>query len=144
MEGDAVSGGLPDLLVNIDVPDLDRATDFYMALLGVRVGRRFAGAAVELVGAAAPIYLLANAADTAAGGTTGERRRYTRHWTPVHLDFAVADLDQAIAQALAAGATLDGPARTRPWGRIAVLADPFGNGFCLIQFLGRGYDEVAT
>jgi len=24
-----------------------------------------------------------------------------------------------------------------------LLADPFGNGFCLIQFTGRGYDEIA-
>jgi hypothetical protein len=24
------------------------------------------------------------------------------------------------------------------------LADPFGHGFCLIEFTGRGYDEVAT
>jgi hypothetical protein len=24
-----------------------------------------------------------------------------------------------------------------------VLADPFGHGLCLIQFLGRGYDEIA-
>jgi len=23
-----------------------------------------------------------------------------------------------------------------------VLADPFGHGLCLIQFLGRGYDEI--
>jgi predicted enzyme related to lactoylglutathione lyase len=34
--------------------------------------------------------------------------------------------------------------RTHVWGRIAVLSDPFGNGFCLIQFLNRGYDEIAT
>lgn len=26
---------------------------------------------------------------------------------------------------------------------IALLADPFGHGFGLVQFLGRGYDEVA-
>jgi hypothetical protein len=42
------------------------------------------------------------------------------------------------------GATLDAPAATHAWGRIARLADPFGNGFCLLQFLGRGYDEVAS
>ena len=23
------------------------------------------------------------------------------------------------------------------------MADPFGHGFCFIQFLGRGYDEIA-
>jgi lactoylglutathione lyase len=24
------------------------------------------------------------------------------------------------------------------------LADPFGHGLCLIEFRGRGYDEIAT
>jgi hypothetical protein len=23
------------------------------------------------------------------------------------------------------------------------MADPFGRGFCYVQFLGRGYDEIA-
>ena len=55
----------------------------------------------------------------------------------------VEDLDPALAQALAAGATLDSEPRSHAWGRIAVLADPFGNGFCLLQFLNRGYDESA-
>jgi len=134
----------PGILVNIDVDDLERAVAFYTALLDVRVGRRFGEDGVELVGGAVPIYLLVEAAGTAASPTTGERRRYTRHWTPVHLDFVVRDVDQAVAAALAAGATLDDPATTHGWGRIAHLADPFGNGFCVIQFLGRGYHEIAT
>jgi hypothetical protein len=29
------------------------------------------------------------------------------------------------------------------YGRLALLADPFGNGFCLLEFSGRGYDEIA-
>jgi hypothetical protein len=24
------------------------------------------------------------------------------------------------------------------------MADPFGHGFCLIEFRGRGYDEIAA
>jgi hypothetical protein len=28
-------------------------------------------------------------------------------------------------------------------GRIVTVADPFGNGLCLLQFLNRGYDEIA-
>ena len=32
----------------------------------------------------------------------------------------------------------------RRTGKIAHLADPFGHGVCLVQFLGRGYDEIAT
>ncbi|HEY6986285.1 MAG TPA: VOC family protein, partial [Rhodanobacteraceae bacterium] len=38
----------------------------------------------------------------------------------------------------------EGEVRTARWGRIATLADPFGHGFCLIEFLNRGYDEIAT
>ena len=52
-------------------------------------------------------------------------------------------LDAAAARAVRAGARLEGEVRTHRWGRIAHLADPFGHGVCLIQFLNRGYDEVA-
>ena len=132
-----------DILINIDVDDLDRATAFYTALLGLEVGRRFGTGGVELIGGAAPLYLLVKPAGTSVSTASEERRRYGRHWTPVHLDFVVADVDRAVAAAVAAGATLDEPAATHAWGRIAHLADPFGNGFCLIEFRGRGYDEIA-
>ena len=134
----------PAILINIDVDDLDRAVAFYMSLLQLKVGRRFGAFGVELVGGSAPLYLLVKAAGTAASPASSERRRYDRHWTPVHLDFAVADLDRAVADALAAGATQDEIPETHRWGKIAHMADPFGHGFCLIEFLGRGYDEVAT
>jgi predicted enzyme related to lactoylglutathione lyase len=44
----------------------------------------------------------------------------------------------------AAGAQLEGDIQTHKWGRIANMADPFGNGFCLIEFIGRGYGEIAS
>lgn len=131
------------LLVNLDVDDLDRAVRFYVAALGLRVGRRFDGA-VELLGAEAPIYLLLVAAGTAPFDGARVERRYERHWTPLHLDFAVDDLDSAVRQAQSAGAKLEKASSDRKWGRFAVLSDPFGHGFCLLQFLGRGYDEIAT
>jgi predicted enzyme related to lactoylglutathione lyase len=137
-----MSSPLP-LLANIDVDDLERAEAFYVAALGLRVGRRFGGDVVELLGASSPLYLLRKAADSMAGDATAQRRDYRRHWTPVHLDFVVADLDAALRQALDAGAVLEGRTRTANWGRIATLADPFGHGFCLLEFLGRGYDEIA-
>ena len=130
------------LLVNIDVEDLERATQFYCAALGLRVGRRFEGW-TELVGAAAPIYLLPKATGTAASPKSSETRHYRRHWTPVHLDFVVTDLNASLARAMEAGATLESEIETHAYGRIAMLADPFGNGFCLLQFTGRGYDEIA-
>ena len=134
----------PAILVNIDVDDLDRAVAFYTALLQVRVGRRFGELGVELLGGSVPIYLLVKAAGTPASPASGDRRRYDRHWTPVHLDFAVPNLEQAVGVALAAGATQDAAPATHRWGKIAHMADPLGHGFCLIEFTGRGYDEVAT
>jgi predicted enzyme related to lactoylglutathione lyase len=132
------------LLVNIDVDDLEGATRFYAAAFGLRVSRRFGGDAVEMLGGSAPLYLLAKAAGTKASTGAAEVRRYERHWTPVHLDFVVEDIEPAVQRAVDAGARLERAIATHEWGRIAVLADPFGHGFCLIQFLGRGYDEIAT
>ena len=54
------------------------------------------------------------------------------------------NLSAALARARSAGASLEGEVSTYKWGHIAVMADPFGHGFCLIEFLGRGYDEIAS
>jgi len=67
-----------------------------------------------------------------------------RHWTPVHLDVVVKDIDAAVQRALHAGATLEQEVRSSHWGKLALMADSFGHGFCLVQFVGRGYDEIAT
>lgn len=131
-------------LINIDVDDLERAVAFYTAAFGLRVGRKLGPSIVELLGAGSPIYLIEKATGSAAGPATEERRRYARHWTPVHLDFVVADLDAAVKAATAAGAILEVPAATHAWGKIAHMADRFGHGVCLVEFLGRGYDEIAT
>ena len=133
-----------DLLVNIDVDDLARAERFYCEALGLSRGRRLGPDGLELLGGSSPLYLLAKPAGSLAAPTTAETRRYRRHWTPVHLDFAVPDLDTALERAIAAGGVLEGSVRTHGWGRIAQLADPFGHGFCLIQFSAAGYDAIAT
>lgn len=132
-----------EMYVNLDVDDLERGDRFYREVLGLRVGRRFGASGVELLGASAPIYLLVKAAGTPAAPTTAQRRDYGRHWTPVHLDFVVEDVEVASARAVAAGARLDQPISDHKWGRLAVLADPFGHGFCFVQPVGRGYDEIA-
>jgi len=43
-----VSDDMPKILVNIDVPELDAAVEFYGRAFGFTVGRRFGRAAVEL------------------------------------------------------------------------------------------------
>lgn len=130
-------------LVNIDVDDLDKAINFYASAFGLKVGRRFGAVAVEMLGSSTPIYLLVKSAGTAAANSTSQRRTYERHWTPVHLDFVVTDLESAVRNAVSAGARLEQPVTTHKWGKLALMADPFGHGFCFIEFLGRGYDEIA-
>lgn len=131
------------LLVNIDVDDLERAVAFYTTALDLRVERRlFDGAVAELVGASARIHLLTKAAGTSPSAGVSSIRDYRRHWTPVHLDFEVDDASAAVTRAVAAGAKLEGEIRSFDWGRIAVMSGPFGHGFCLIQFSGRGYDAA--
>lgn len=131
------------LLANIDVDDLEKAVAFYRDGLGLKAGRRFGAHGAEMLGASSPLYLLNKAAGSLAYANASQQRGYNRHWTPVHLDFAVDDLDAAVQRAVAAGATLENAVREYRWGRIAGLADPFGHGFCLLQFLNRGYDEIA-
>lgn len=132
------------ILVNIDVPDLEAAIDFYGRAFGLTLHRRLGPGAAEMLGASAPIYLLQKAAGTPAAGAVRQPRDYARHWTPVHLDVVVDDVDDAVAQAVAAGARLEDPAASHDWGRIAHLSDPFGHGICIMQFLGRGYDALAA
>lgn len=130
-----------DLLVNIDVPDLERATAFYTEAFGLAVTRRLGAGAAELTGWPVRLYLLKQPEGSRGAGD--DSRRYERHWTPVHLDVVVNDVEAALSRAVAAGARTETDIRTAPYGRIVTLADPFGHGFCLIEFTGRGYDEIA-
>jgi predicted enzyme related to lactoylglutathione lyase len=130
-----------DLLVNIDVPDLARGVAFYSRAFGLTVTRRLGAEVVELSGLPVRLYLLQKPEGSIGAGK--DPRRYDRHWTPVHLDVVVDDITVAVMRAFDAGAKIETPIRVHAWGKIAVLSDPFGSGFCLIQFLGRGYDEIA-
>ncbi|MDY7226833.1 VOC family protein [Hyalangium rubrum] len=133
---------MPELRVCIDVDDLDKAITFYTQALGLKVGRRFGNDVAELLGAQVPIDLLAKPGGTPARPGGPPVRDYARHWTPIHLDFVVTGLDEAVQRAQAMGASLEKGIQEQKWGRIALLADPFGHGFCLLEFKGRGYDEL--
>ena len=132
-----------NLLVNLDVDDLEQAIRFYSFAFGLKVGRRFGAFGVEMLGSSAPIYLLVKSLGTPASDTISQHRSYERHWTPVHLDFVVEEIEPAVQKATSAGARLEKPVATHKWGKLALMADPFGHGFCFVQFLGRGYDEIA-
>lgn len=130
------------LLINIDVPDLPAAEALYTQAFGLTAARRFGEGGVELLGAQAPIYVLRNPAGSIAAADA--RRDYTHHWTPVHLDVVVDHLEPALERAVQAGLVQETDIRDANWGRIVRLADPWGHGWCLLQFVNRGYDEIAT
>ena len=129
-------------LINIDVPDLAAAEAFYRQAFGLRRGRRLGSEVLEMLGGTAPLYLLQKAPGSI--GAAGDARDYQRHWMPMHVDVVVDELEPALERALAAGAIKEGLIREANWGRIVQLADPFGHGWCLVQFLGRGYDELIS
>lgn len=130
-----------NVLINIDVPDLENGITFYQQAFGLSVRRRLGAQIVELSGWPAPVFLLEKEAGSIGAGDS--RRRYERHWTPVHLDIVVDNIDAALSRAIDAGAVMEQEVQAAVWGKIASLADPFGHGLCVIEFLNRGYDEIA-
>ena len=123
-----------DLEITIDVDDLDRAVEFYCRGLGLALVERTPHwARVELGGQTFWLCPLA------AGPHGPITRDYRRHWTPVHLDFIVEDLDGAVERALAAGGRLDREIQRNepePIGcrsDVANLSDPAGNGVDLLE-----------
>lgn len=127
------------LLVNVDVSDLETAIRFYESGIGLHLERRlFDGTVAEMGGSSSLVYLLEKPRGSSPSPATAQLRDYRRHWTPVHLDFVVADLESAVDRARGAGASVEGGVGTFSWGRLATMSDPFGNGFCLVQWTG-GY-----
>lgn len=132
-----------NILVNIDVPDLALAEKFYVQAFELKVGRRLGEGFVELLGLEAPNYLLETKEGSKPFPGAQSPRSYERHWSPVHFDLVVRSLEQATKRALEAGAKIESGPRQTPYGKISTFSDPFGHGFCLIEFEGRGYDEIA-
>jgi len=126
----------------IEVTDLARGVDFYCGGLGLTLKRQLGPRWIELAGANLSIFLLADRPGMAELGRTKVPRDFGRHWTPVHLDFIVPNLDEMVGRLCGLGATLDREIQMREYGRMANMADPFGNGFDLIEFSGPGYDNV--
>ena len=133
---------MPSFILNIDVPDVEAGIAFYTAAFDLEVGRRFDGGFVELLGAETRLYLLQKQPGTSIGPAGGDARRYERHWTPIHPDFVVENINAATEKVLAAGAVQEGTTCEASYGQLAMFADPFGHGFCLIQFNSVGYGAL--
>jgi predicted enzyme related to lactoylglutathione lyase len=127
------------MVVNIDVPELAPAIDFYNAALGLKLNRILDDDVAELVGASSVIYLLANDAGSSPAESIGDVRRYSRHWTPVHIDFVVDDISESARQAINAGAIQESECIEWRGSKCMTFSDPFGHGFCLIEFAEETY-----
>src|SRR3954452_22403073 len=134
---------MAEVHVYIEIDDLDRGVRFYVDGLGLRVLRRLTPRWVELAGAQMPIHLLARPEPTFETGEQVLTKDFARHWTPVHLDFVVDDLEAAVERAMQAGAVLERRVEHPGFWRLAALADPFGSGFDLIEQPEAGMIRLA-
>jgi predicted lactoylglutathione lyase len=132
------------VLINIDVPDLDAAAAFYQTALGLTLNRVIDDDVAELVGASCVLYLLRKDARSVVSSTATATRQYTRHWTPVHMDFVVENIEEAAKRAIRAGATQESHCVEWMGSQCITFSDPFGHGFCLIEFVGETYRAGAT
>ncbi len=117
--------------ISIDVPDLAEGEAFYCKALGCSK-KRDQGNMCILTAGNTDIYLLKTEAGSKTSSASDAVRSFERHWTPVHLDFGVDDVDEAVSLIKSAGGTVEGQ-ESGEWGAIAFCADPFGHGFCVIK-----------
>jgi predicted enzyme related to lactoylglutathione lyase len=126
------SGDRPTVNVSIDVPELEAGLRFYGDVFGfVETARPFPTMAV-LDANNVSVCMHEKRAGSQSSPAGSERRRYERHWTPVHLDLHVRDFDGALNEVRARGGAIENEFRTQGPQPVAFCSDPFGNGFCVI------------
>lgn len=118
--------------VSIDVANLKVAETFYVKALGCKKIRDQGSNMVVLSVENSDIYLQKKEAGTKPLKSSAVVRDYDRHWTPIHLDFLCENVDEVVSKVLKFGGTHEG-GESADWGAIAYCADPFGNGFCVIN-----------
>jgi catechol 2,3-dioxygenase-like lactoylglutathione lyase family enzyme len=111
----------------IETPDPAALARFYSELLGWPIGHEEPGTSI-LAAPEGPIFVVfQQATDYRAPvwpPVHGEQRPM------MHFDFQVGDLDSAVAEAVALGATV---ASYQPQENVRVLLDPAGHPFCLVR-----------
>ena len=115
----------------LQVPDLDKASEFYAKLLD-NEGRRIPRASRHYFDCGPVILALV---DVTAGGEEAKP-------IPDYIYFAVADLEKVHERAKALNCLSDddvhgapaGEIVKRPWGELSFyVADPWGNGLCFVD-----------
>lgn len=118
--------------VSIDVPHLEEGLRFYRDALGLAEVARPVPTYVILECGNSQIGLIEKPPGSSPAKGTADIRRYERHWTPVHIDFHVDDLEAVLAKAVSAGAKCEQKFDGGAYPPIAFCSDPFGHGFCLV------------
>ncbi len=118
--------------VSIDVSNLEQAETFYVEALGCKKVRDQNQGMSVLATQNCDIYLQEKQPETKPTPADEVVRDYKRHWTPVHLDFLTPDIASVVEKILKFGGRHEG-GESGDWGSIAFCADPFGNGFCVIN-----------
>jgi predicted enzyme related to lactoylglutathione lyase len=120
----------PKISISIDVAEMEKASSFYCEALSCKKIRDGDDITVVLA-ENATIYLLKKDPGSNPLLVGDASRNYGRHWTPVHIDFVVSNIDETLSLVLKYGGSHEG-GESGEWGSIAYCADPFGNGFCLV------------
>jgi catechol 2,3-dioxygenase-like lactoylglutathione lyase family enzyme len=111
----------------IETPDPSGLARFYAELLGWPISHEEEGTSVLAVPQGSTFIVFQQATDYRVPvwpPTDGEQRPM------MHFDFEVGELDAAVEDALALGATL---AKVQPQENVRVLFDPAGHPFCLCR-----------
>lgn len=105
--------------------DLSRARDFYARVFGLEP-RRMDAPGID--------YWTLHKGEAVIGGAMQMTRQFPpevpSHWNTY---FAVADADEAIRKVSALGGKVLQPPFDTPYGRMALVADPWGAQFCVIK-----------
>jgi predicted enzyme related to lactoylglutathione lyase len=111
---------------------LKQAETFYIEALGCKKLRNQSEGMSVISTENCDIYLQEKMAGTKPIPSEAVERDYGRHWTPIHLDFLIMNVDDVVKKILQFGGQHEG-GENGDWGSIAYCADPFGNGFCVIN-----------
>ncbi|WP_444927095.1 VOC family protein [Microbulbifer sp. TRSA002] len=93
------------LSVSIDVSNIKQAENFYIEALGCKKLRDQGGMSVISV-ENCDIYLQEKEARSVAVPTETVERNYSRHWTPVHIDFLAENVDEIVKRIVKLGESM--------------------------------------
>ena len=116
--------------VSIDVSDMKKAIEFYTQAVGCTLKKKYTDEWQVVSAGSLDIHIQQKDEGTVAAAECV--RDYSRHWTPVHLDFIVDDIRPVCELVEKFGGKVEKQAFSEV-ADIANCADPFGNGFDFIR-----------